>query len=62
MYKHLLKQISEDIDWMALGPLLLFVVVFAGVIYVAFSERKGHLDYMANLPLENDLESPESQS
>ena len=32
MYKHLLKQISEDIDWMALGPLLLFVLVFAGVV------------------------------
>lgn len=62
MYKHLLRQISEEIDWMALAPLILFVFLFVGVVFVAFSERKGHLDYMANLPLENDVESPESQS
>lgn len=62
MYKHLLRQISEEIDWMALAPLILFIVLFVGVVYVAFSERKVHLDYMANMPLENDVESPESQS
>lgn len=61
MYKHLLNRIAEDIDWMALLPLLLFFTVFALVIVAVMAARKSHMDYMAGLPLENDPETPESQ-
>lgn len=62
MYKKILSQIGEQIDWMALTPLLLFFIVFAVVVVVVFAERKGHFDYMANLPLEDDPSTNEPQS
>ena len=60
MYKRLLERISTDIDWMALTPLLLFFVVFAFVVVVVFMERKGHYDYMSELPLKDDPDQIES--
>ncbi len=62
MYKQILQRISEEIDWMALTPLLLFFIVFAGVIIFVFAQRKGHFDYMAQLPLEEDASLNEPQS
>lgn len=62
MYKHILKTISEDIDWMALTPLLLFFGVFLVVVIAAFAERKSHIDYMAGMPLQDDPEINETQS
>jgi len=60
MYKHILDPISGSIDWMALLPLLLFTVVFTGVVLVTLRERKGHMDYMANLPLQDPDHQPKS--
>ncbi len=62
MYKQILHQISEEIDWMALTPLLLFFIVFAIVIVAVFAERKSHIDYMARLPLQDDASLNEPQS
>lgn len=62
MYKQILAKLSEEIDWMALTPLLLFFLVFAVVLIMALAERKSFVDYMANLPLEKNSESTESQS
>ena len=62
MYKQILQQISEEIDWMALVPLLLFFIVFAVVLIAVFAERQGHMDYMSNLPLEEDASLNEPQS
>lgn len=62
MYKQILKTISEDIDWMALMPLLLFFGVFLVVVIAAFAERKSHIDYMAGMPLQKDPEINEIQS
>ncbi|MCF8239221.1 MAG: hypothetical protein K9I85_13755 [Saprospiraceae bacterium] len=62
MYKQILQQVSEKIDWMALMPLLLFFIVFAGMIVVVFARRKGHFDYMAQLPLQEDASLNEPQS
>lgn len=62
MYKHLLDRISGDIDWMALTSLVTFFLVFSMVIYVALAERKGHVDYMAGLPLRDDDNQKEPQS
>lgn len=47
---------------MALVPLLLFFVVFAIVLVAVFAERKGHMDYMAQLPLQDDISLKEPQS
>ncbi|MCO6486255.1 MAG: hypothetical protein J5I41_10830 [Saprospiraceae bacterium] len=60
MYKHLLDRMSGEIDGMALISLVLFVIVFAMVVYVALAERKAHVDYMSRLPLEEDSESIET--
>jgi hypothetical protein len=62
MYKQILSKISEEIDWMALTPLLLFFVVFAVVLIMALAEKKSFVDYMANMPLEKNAEPTESQS
>lgn len=62
MYKQILHQISEEIDWMALTPLLLFFLVFAIVVIAVFAERKGHMDYMSQLPLHDDASMNEPQS
>ncbi|MBK7342323.1 MAG: hypothetical protein IPJ06_03905 [Saprospiraceae bacterium] len=62
MYKQILKQINNEIDWMALVPLLLFFVVFAIVLVAVFAERKVHMDYMAQLPLQDDISLKEPQS
>lgn len=62
MYKQILRQISEEIDWMALAPLLLFFIVFAIVLVAVFTDRKGHMDYMAQLPLQDDISLKEPQS
>lgn len=62
MYKQILQQISEEIDWMALTPLLLFFLVFAIVVIAVFAERKGHMDYMSQLPLQDDSSMNEPQS
>ena len=62
MYKQILKQINNEIDWMALVPLLLFFVVFDIVLVAVFAERKGNMDYMAQLPLQDDISLKEPQS
>ena len=54
MYKYILER-AGDIDWMAIVPLLIFTTVFAIVVIRAVTAKKGFIDKMANLPLdEND--------
>lgn len=62
MYKQILDQVGDQIDWMALLPLLLFFIVFSGVVFVVMTEKKAHVDYMANMPLQEDQIANEPQS
>lgn len=53
MYKQLLKSIAEEINMMALLPLILFVSIFTLVVIAVIFEKKKHIDYMSQLPLED---------
>jgi hypothetical protein len=53
MYKHILER-AGDIDWMALGPLLLFFVFFMVISIFAIRQKKEFVDKMSNLPLEDN--------
>jgi cbb3-type cytochrome oxidase subunit 3 len=46
------------VDRYGVVSLLLFLVIFSGVIIWCLGQRKSHLDRMARLPLENELETP----
>jgi cbb3-type cytochrome oxidase subunit 3 len=53
MFKYLLQS-AGNIEWMAIMPLLLFIVLFLAVVGIALTRSKGEISHMANLPLEND--------
>ena len=52
MFKHLLSTSSGDINWMAMFALVTFFIIFSVVLFRVFFTKKGHVDYMAQLPLE----------
>ena len=52
MYKYILQS-AENINWLAIGPLLLFFLFFAGVTIVALRKNKGYIHKMGKLPLED---------
>lgn len=53
MYKYILES-AGDIDWMAIGPLLLFFVFFTAVVILTMMKNKKFVEKMGNLPLEDD--------
>lgn len=53
MFKYILEK-AGDIDWMALVPLVLFVVIFTFIILRTMRQKKDYVDHMSNLPLEDD--------
>ena len=52
MYKYILER-AGDIDWMALGPLLLFFIFFSFISIMAIRKNKTYIDKMSRLPLED---------
>ncbi len=53
MYKYILEPI-ENIDWLAVGPLVLFFVFFTVITISALRKKRSYIDKMGNLPLEDD--------
>ena len=55
MIQNVLRALG-GIDHYGVASLLLFVVIFAGVIIYTCVQKKHHLDRMAHVPLDNDPE------
>lgn len=53
MFKYILER-AGDIEWMAIVPLVLFVVFFIVIVWKAMSHKKEFVDRMANMPLQDD--------
>ena len=53
MFKYILER-AGDIEWMAIVPLVLFVVFFVVIVWRALSQKKEFVDRMANMPLQDD--------
>ena len=53
MFKYILER-AGDIEWMAIVPLVLFVVYFVVIVWRALSQKKEFVDRMANMPLQDD--------
>jgi hypothetical protein len=54
MYKHILEN-AGDISSMALIPLVLFFLVFAGALIMVFMKNTRDLERMSRLPFEDSL-------
>ncbi len=53
----MIRQVLEDIAGIARFPLIslvLFVLVFSGMLIAVLRMRRKHLDHMRQLPLEDD--------
>jgi cbb3-type cytochrome oxidase subunit 3 len=53
MYKYILQSV-ENINWLAMAALVLFFVIFVASTVWIMTKRKGYIEYMSNLPLEED--------
>lgn len=61
MYKYILQN-SGDISGMALIPLVLFFVIFVGVMVWTMVRNGSYIEHMSNLPFEDSLsEKPETK-
>ncbi|NND34678.1 MAG: cbb3-type cytochrome c oxidase subunit 3 [Saprospiraceae bacterium] len=55
MYKYILQSI-ENINWLAIGPLLIFFIFFVYVTISTLIKKKSFIDHMGQLPLVDDKE------
>lgn len=53
MAKYILET-AENINWMAIGPLILFFVFFVIVTIRALTIKKKYVEKMGQLPLEEE--------
>ncbi len=53
MYKYILQSV-ENINWLAIGPLVLFFVFFVVIVLMAIMKNKAFIEKMGNLPLEEE--------
>ncbi|MCB0687653.1 MAG: hypothetical protein KDC53_14055 [Saprospiraceae bacterium] len=53
MYKYLLQSV-ENINWLAIIPLLIFFIFFVSVTIIALRKNKSYVDKMGRLPLEEE--------
>ncbi len=53
MYKYLLQSV-ENINQLAVVPLLIFFLFFVGVFIWALRSSESYVQHMESLPLEND--------
>ena len=52
MYKYLLDSV-EQVDWLAIGPLLIFFVFFCAILIRTWKSNSSYLERMSNMPLED---------
>ncbi len=45
---------NAEIDWMAVGPLIIFFVFFVVISIRAITASKTHINKMGSLPLDED--------
>jgi len=60
MIQNLLKHLG-GIEHFGIVSLCLFCTVFVGVLFWAFVQKKNHLDYMARVALDPELEPTSAQ-
>ncbi len=53
MYKYILQSV-ENINWLAVGALLVFFLIFLISALWAFMGSKEYMDKMSKMPLEED--------
>lgn len=53
MYKYILQSI-ENINWLAIGPLIIFFAFFVFVTISTLIKKKSFVDKMGQLPLADD--------
>ncbi len=53
MFKYILER-AGDIEWMAVMPLVLFVIIFIFIVWRAMTHKQEFVDRMANMPLQED--------
>lgn len=53
MYKYLLQSV-ENINWLAIIPLLIFFIFFVTVTVITLRKKKSYIERMGNLPLEEE--------
>lgn len=53
MYKYLLQSI-ENINWLAIIPLILFFIFFVVIVVLTLRKKKSYIEKMGNLPLEEE--------
>lgn len=51
MYKYILDSV-ENIDWLAIGPLIIFFIFFTGVTIVTLRKNKSFIKKMGEMPLD----------
>ena len=56
MAKYILEQAGE-INWMAVFALLTFMFVFITSVVMVLRKDKDHIDHMASLPLDDEIQS-----
>lgn len=54
MYKYILDSVNQ-IDWMAIIPLIIFFSFFTGTVIVTMRKNKSFISKMKNMPFENEL-------
>lgn len=59
MFKYIIER-AGNIDWMAIIPMIIFVVIFTLVIIYAFFNKKTDFDSIAQIPLEDNDDNEDS--
>lgn len=54
MYKYILET-AGDFNLLALIPLVLFFLVFVGVMIMTMIRNKSYIEHMSNLPFEDPI-------
>lgn len=54
MFKHILANGGENINWMAIFSLLTFFAMFTISIIAVWGKSKSHVQHMAELPLDEE--------
>lgn len=54
MFKHLLSTSASEINWLAIFALVTFFIIFFAILFQAVLTKKDYVNYMSNMPLEDD--------
>ncbi|HPK10092.1 MAG TPA: hypothetical protein P5235_12200 [Saprospiraceae bacterium] len=55
MFKYILDS-AGNINWMAIFSLLTFMFIFSLGVWLVFKKDKKTIDYVANIPLHDDID------